>query len=124
MYPLTPESITTRGAIDRLKAIACEMKEALMRGDLDSFAKLLAENWENQKRLHPSVTNEQIEKLFAIAKRAGSIGGKACGAGGGGCLLFYARPSREHVVRKALEEAGVQVISFKFAQHGLETWWA
>jgi len=114
----------TRGAIDRLKDIACEMKEALMHGDLDSFAKLLSENWENQKRLHESVTNEQIEKLFAIAKKSGAVGGKACGAGGGGCLLFYARPNREHVVRKALEEAGVQVISFEFASRGLETWWA
>ncbi|HUS57405.1 MAG TPA: GHMP kinase, partial [Planctomycetota bacterium] len=102
--------------------IASEMKVALMRGDLDSFATLLSENWENQKRLHPSVTNQQIEELFETAKAAGAIGGKACGAGGGGCLLFYAAPSREHLVRKALEKAGVQVIDFEFASQGLETW--
>jgi len=114
----------TCGAIDRLKDIAVEMKEALMSGDLESFARLLSENWENQKRLHPSVTNEQIEKLFETATAAGALGGKACGAGGGGCVVFYSATDREHVVRKALEGAGVHVIDFEFAPNGLETWWA
>ena len=114
----------TRGAIDRLKDIAREMKDALMRCDLISFAQLLSENWENQKRLHSTVTNEQTENLFEIARNSGAIGGKACGAGGGGCLLFYAAPNREHVLRKALESAGAQVVDFEFTQRGLETWWA
>ena len=114
----------TCGAIERLKEIACSVKEALMHGQLDRFAELLSENWENQKRLHPSVTNDQIEKLFETARGAGAIGGKACGAGGGGCLLFYATPDREHVLRGALEKAGVQVIDFEFTNRGIETWWA
>ena len=114
----------TCGAIERLKQIACEMKQVLMSGDLARFAELLAENWDNQKRLHPSVTNEQIEKLFRVAKDAGAAGGKACGAGGGGCLLFHAEPDREHVLRKALEDEGVQVMDFEFVDRGLETWWA
>jgi D-glycero-alpha-D-manno-heptose-7-phosphate kinase len=112
----------TCDAIDRLKQIAHEMKGALMAGDVRRFAELLSENWENQKRLHSSVTNKQIEKLFEIASDAGAIGGKACGAGGGGCLLFCAAPGREHLVRKALENAGAAVIDFDFTQQGLETW--
>ena len=115
---------STCGAIDRLKGIAVEMKEALMAGDLDVFAELLSENWENQKRLHPSVTNDQIEKLFDTAKGAGALGGKACGAGGGGCLLFYAGADCEHLLRKALENAGAQVMDFEFTSQGLETWWS
>jgi len=111
-------------AIDRLKDIARETKQALMSGDLDRFAELLSENWENQKRLHPSVTNGQIDRLFEVAMRSGALGGKACGAGGGGCVVFYAAANREHLLRKALEEAGVRVIDFEFASHGLQTWQA
>ena len=72
---------------------------------LFDFARLLTENWENQKRLHSSVTNSQIDELFEIAQKNGTLGGKACGAGGGGCLIFYCTPDKEHLVRKKLEES-------------------
>ncbi len=62
-----------------------------MNGDLTTFGELLSENWKNQKRLHSSVTNDEIESLFEVAMANGTIGGKACGAGGG-CLLFYCQP--------------------------------
>jgi D-glycero-alpha-D-manno-heptose-7-phosphate kinase len=113
---------STRQAIAKLKAIARQMKEALMQGDLDAFAGLMQENWEQQKQLHPSVTNVQIEKLFEIAIEAGAVGGKACGAGGGGCILFYCRPHRHHEVEKALEEEGVQIIDFNLDRDGAQSW--
>ena len=110
----------TTGAIANLKRIAREMKERLLLGDLDAFARLLDENWANQKRLHPSVTNERIEELFAIARESGAAGGKACGAGGGGCLVFIAQPDREHILRQALRDAGARVIDFVFDHQGLQ----
>ncbi len=115
---------STVRALHRLKAIAVEMRDALLAGDLEAFGALLRENWENQKALHPSVTNPQIERLFAIALTAGAIGGKALGAGGGGCLLFYCRPDREHLVRQALAEAGAQPLSFHLDFKGLQVWTA
>ncbi|HIC93760.1 MAG TPA: GHMP kinase, partial [Anaerolineae bacterium] len=111
-------------ALHRLKAIAVEMRDALLEGDLEAFGALLRENWENQKALHPSVTNPQIERLFAIALAEGAIGGKALGAGGGGCLLFYCRSDREHAVRQALAGAGAQPLSFHFDFKGLQVWTA
>jgi len=111
-------------ALHRLKAIAVEMRDALLAGDLEAFGALLRENWENQKALHPSVTNPQIERLFAIALAEGAVGGKALGAGGGGCLLFYCRSDREHLVRQALAEAGAQPLSFHFDFKGLQVWTA
>jgi len=110
----------TTGAIANLKRIAREMKDALLLGDLDAFAALMSANWESQKRLHPSVTNGRIEELFAIAAKAGAAGGKACGAGGGGCLVFIAQPDREHILRQALKEAGARVIDFVLDHHGLQ----
>ena len=82
----------------------------------------LTKNWENQKMLHTSVTNDQIESLFQTASTNGAIGGKACGAGGGGCLLFYCQPDQEHQVRKSLSEAGAQILDFTFDFSGLQTW--
>ncbi len=111
-----------RDALETLKATAEATKTALMRGRLTEFGELLTQNWQNQKKLHPSVTNEQIEQLFKIATAHGAIGGKACGAGGGGCLLFYCEPTREHSVRQKLEDAGARVIDVNFDFDGLQMW--
>lgn len=111
-----------RKALDNLKQIAESIKDSLIRSRLNDFGELLTENWNNQKKLHPSVTNERIEKLFTIAYEHGAVGGKACGAGGGGCLLFYCQPTREHSVRQKLEEAGTRIIDFNFDFDGLQIW--
>ncbi len=113
---------SVRKALENLKAIADSTKTALIRGRLTEFGELLTENWHNQKKLHASVTNEQIDELFKIAIEHGAIGGKACGAGGGGCLLFYCQPTREHNVRQKLEEAGTRIIDFNFEFDGLQVW--
>ena len=50
---------------------------------------------------------------------AGAVGGKACGAGGGGCLLFYAPSDRREAVAGTLASARAQVIPFRFEFEGL-----
>ena len=50
------------------------------------------------------------------------MGGKACGAGGGGCLVFYSQQDKEHIVRKKLQEAGVKVIDLNLDFSGLQLW--
>ncbi len=112
----------TVGSIEKLKTIAEDMKMALLSGDLESFASLMNENWECQKALHPSVTNAEIEELFDIAHGSGALGGKAGGAGGGGCLIFYCEPGKEHTVQKRLKEAGANIIDFSFDFQGLKIW--
>lgn len=112
----------TIGALSNLKYIAKDMKAALLADDLQSFGKLLDLNWQNQKRLHPSITTPQIDKLFNIAYSSGAIAGKACGAGGGGCLVFYCVNDREHDVRKKLEASGAKILNFSFDFDGLQIW--
>lgn len=109
----------TSEALHNLRDIAAQMKPTLLGGDLDGFARLVGENWVNQKALDPSVTNTEMETLFATAARVGSLGGKACGAGGGGCLLFIAAPEKTRDVRDALEAAGARIIPFVFEFDGL-----
>ena len=112
----------TVDALMSLKRIAYDMKNALMSGDLHAFARLLDENWQNQKALDASTTNARVDRLFEVAYAAGAIGGKACGAGGGGCIVFYCDENKEHLVRKALLAEGAQIIEFNLEQEGLQTW--
>ena len=109
----------TLSALGNLKTITRDMKTALLKGDLFNFARLLSENWKNQKRLHSSVTNPQIDKLFEIAQENGALGRKACGAGGGGCLIFYCDPDKEHLVRRELEKSGAEIVNFNFTSEGI-----
>ena len=109
----------TREALSVLRRIAQDMKAALCQGDLSCFGYLLAENWHYQKQLHPSVTSKRVEHLFEIAERNGSLGGKACGAGGGGCLVFYCSQDRKKTVAEALMAVGAPSIRFSFDFKGL-----
>ena len=113
---------STVRALHRLKAIAYEMKDALLAEDIHSFSVLLQENWENQKYLDPSVTNPHIDALFEMALANGAVGGKATGAGGGGCVLFCAQSDREHTLRRALAERGVVLLDFSLDFQGMTAW--
>lgn len=113
----------TVNALKNLRRIAYETKDALMSADLRAFAALLQENWENQKQLDRSTSSEQIDQLFEVARSAGALGGKACGAGGGGCIIFYCAENTEHLVRKALLAQSVQIIEFNLENEGLQTWY-
>jgi len=106
-------------ALYTLREVAEQMTPALRAGDLETFAALMARNWEAQKALDPSVTNAQIDGLFEAARAAGALGGKACGAGGGGCLLFVTRPGAQQAVAETLARHGARLIPFRFSFDGL-----
>jgi len=109
-------------ALDGTAQAAKRVKTALINGDLKRFGELLTENWECQKQLHPTITNDTMEELYDIAMKNGACGGKACGAGAGGCLLFFCQPDKEHLVSQALAKAGGQILDFNFDFQGLQTW--
>jgi D-glycero-alpha-D-manno-heptose-7-phosphate kinase len=106
-------------ALYALRDIAAECKAALEAGDLPAFGALLSRNWASQKALHDSVSNPEIEALFGDAFSRGAVGGKACGAGGGGCLLFLCNPGARGEVAAKLVERGARIIDFRFDHEGL-----
>lgn len=112
-----PETIN---ALYNLRNVAIRMRAVLEAGNLSEFADLLNQNWRHQKQLDASITNEQIEELFRVATDAGAIAGKACGAGGGGCVVFFCAPGKRAAVAKAVEAAGTRFIDFKFDFTGLQ----
>jgi len=112
-----PETVD---ALFTLRNVAFSMRYVLLLGRLNEFAELMNENWLAQKKLDASITNEQIEMLFEEAFKHGAVGGKACGAGGGGCVLFFADEGRRGDVAESVEGLGSHVIPFKFEFGGLQ----
>jgi D-glycero-alpha-D-manno-heptose-7-phosphate kinase len=109
----------TLDALATIRRVSRQFCMELQTGSLDTLGELLNENWDAQKRLHPSTTNREIEQLFRIAFQNGARGGKALGAGGGGCLYFIAREGASGRVQDALRSAGAQVLSTHFDLSGL-----
>ncbi|HTO91265.1 MAG TPA: hypothetical protein VMJ70_09055 [Candidatus Sulfotelmatobacter sp.] len=109
-------------ALHRLKQETLEMKRALLLGDVDGIGELLHQAWENKKKLDAGISTGHVDRLYQIARRAGAIGGKMPGAGGGGYFLFLTRFDRKHRVAAALEKHGGQVVPFQFESRGLMSW--
>ena len=78
----------------RIRDIAAAMRAALERRDWPEVGRQIAAEWDNRKKLAPGVTTPEIDAMLAAARAAGALGGKVCGAGGGGCLFCFARARR------------------------------
>jgi D-glycero-alpha-D-manno-heptose-7-phosphate kinase len=105
---------------ERIRDTTVKMRNALIEGDLNQMALLLDEEWRTRKELSPGVSTPKIEELIEVAGRAGSLGAKVCGAGGGGCVVFITAEGRKPEVAAAITAAGGQVLDFRIPAGGLE----
>jgi D-glycero-alpha-D-manno-heptose-7-phosphate kinase len=69
---------------------------------IDEFGRLLHQGWIYKRRLSERVTNPELDHIYSEALRAGAIGGKILGAGGGGFFLLFVKPERQPQVRERL----------------------
>jgi D-glycero-alpha-D-manno-heptose-7-phosphate kinase len=104
------------------KSLVPEMKDALLRGHLVRFGELLGAAWEAKRRMSPRISSDFIDSAYEAALRAGALGGKVTGAGGGGYILFAVPFQRRHLVTEALAEIGAEVQDFAFDRRGIRTW--
>jgi len=111
-------------ALDALRAKTYEMKRALLLGDIDGFGGILHEAWLAKKKLDAGISTDPVDALYEKARRAGAIGGKMPGAGGGGYFLVLCQADRRHDVAKAMETAGGQLVPFAFTHEGVTAWTA
>jgi D-glycero-alpha-D-manno-heptose-7-phosphate kinase len=84
--------------------------------DLSAFGELLHEAWLSKKNLSSAISNDYLDSIYDKAMKAGALGGKLLGAGGGGFFLFYAERENQSRVRQALKD--YQEVTFSFDQDG------
>lgn len=105
-----------------LAHLALEMKDVLLRGDLPRFGRLLHRGWELKRGFSSKISNSAIDAMYGAARRAGAVGGKVLGAGGGGYLLLFCPPGRQPAVTEAMAAHGAKPEHFDFVKNGLEVW--
>jgi D-glycero-alpha-D-manno-heptose-7-phosphate kinase len=102
----------------RIKAIGYETRDLLLKGDVDRYGDLLHEHWTNKRKLASNMTDSVIDEHYEAARKAGAIGGKLMGAGGGGFFMFYTRPAEKRRVWETLSKRGLKPLRFRFDQDG------
>ena len=103
----------------KIASNAIEMERALEAGNFEAAGKALAKEWTNRKALIDGISTPEIDEAIAAAIGAGAWGGKVCGAGGGGCIVFLFPPEkREHIVR-ALAKVPGRVLDAAPVQNGM-----
>jgi len=109
------------GALRGLKETGDAMAEALRAADLGRVGTLLSENWKHQQALDPGMRTPEMAQLEHAAAKAGALGGKAAGAGAGGCMFFVMRgPARD--AASAVAGNGARVLPLAWAPEGVRTW--
>jgi D-glycero-alpha-D-manno-heptose-7-phosphate kinase len=79
----------SRVELFRLANLAVQARESLLVGNIEEFAYIVVEAWERKKAIYSGVSSPEIDAMYETAIKEGAIGGKLCGAGGGGFLLLY-----------------------------------
>lgn len=89
-------------------------EKALGEGKIDKIGEMLDEAWNLKKQMSSGISNSFIDEMYEKAKKAGAVGGKILGAGGGGFLLLFVPPEKQTIVRHVMRE-------YKETQFGFET---
>jgi len=107
-------------ALHEVKALSAEMRDSLLREDLDRIGELLHLGWMAKRRISARISDARIDALYELARQKGATGGKITGAGGGGFLLLFCPPRGQGSVRMALQSQGIQEMKFAFDLQGAQ----
>lgn len=107
-----------KAKLDKMYKMVDQAEEILVNKgkDLDDFGRLLDESWKLKKQTGKGVSTSAIDELYDRGIKAGALGGKLLGAGGGGFLVFYVQPDKQKAVRKAMKD--LMYIPFEFDNDG------
>jgi len=111
------DSATLEG-MHRIKEIGHEVHRLLVAGDTDRYGELLHEHWQRKRKLASKMTDDSLDSVYDDARRAGALGGKLIGAGGGGFFMFYVRPENKRSVWETLSKRGLRPLRFRFDLDG------
>ena len=99
--------------VDEAEAVLADRSTSL-----NEFGKLLDKTWKLKRGTGSKISNGSIDELYDIAIKAGALGGKLLGAGGGGFLLFYCEREKQGKLIEALEK--LMIVPFHFENDGAQ----
>jgi D-glycero-alpha-D-manno-heptose-7-phosphate kinase len=104
---------------EKIADIARAMHQSISYGNWEEVARLLREEWKFRRTNAPGITTPLIDKLVTIAAKNGGLAAKACGAGGGGCVIFLVEKGSASRVATAIGDNGGRVLPLQVARDGL-----
>jgi D-glycero-alpha-D-manno-heptose-7-phosphate kinase len=107
-----------RAKLKKMYNLVDEAEAVLTNNDrnIDEFGELLNDTWKLKKGTGNSISTGSIDELYDKGIKAGALGGKLLGAGGGGFLVFYVQPEKQEYVKNAMKD--LMYIPFKFEDGG------
>lgn len=104
--------------LDYIRDSALKGSEYLVSKDFKSLGSLMHDNWQAKKQLSSTVSNPDIDSMYQLALSNGALGGKICGAGGGGYLLCVVLPENKAKLVAAMVDAGFPELPFEIDTFG------
>jgi D-glycero-alpha-D-manno-heptose-7-phosphate kinase len=109
-------------SLHRAKTLTQEMKSALLKGNVGAVGGLLEAGWQAKKGFSQMVSTPEIDEFHDLLMKAGMVGGRLTGAGGGGHFLAYAElEDRQRVIDTAVS-LGAQYVPVGFEPEGVVAW--
>jgi D-glycero-alpha-D-manno-heptose-7-phosphate kinase len=102
-----------------IASIASSMRAAVEKADWREAGRLLREEWSHRRGNVPGISTPLIDRLVTLARRAGSLGAKVCGAGGGGCVFFLVERGAQQRVARAIANAGGEILPVQAVSRGV-----
>ncbi len=93
-----------------------DLRDCLYGNRLEDFGRILHENWILKQRLASQISNNHIDEIYSAGIKAGAVGGKLLGAGGGGFMLFYCEKAKQQKLADALKP--LEKFDFAFDRDG------
>ena len=108
-----------RGLFTGIARVAQELPETLELGEFSAVGELVGREWGFRRHLADGITTPELDNLLDTARSLGAWGGKACGAGGGGCVVVLTPPERRDLLAERLVQTGVERLSARPSEAGV-----
>ena len=106
--------------LEKIARVARQVRAALERNQWSELGRLVREEWEFRRRNLRTISTPVIDRIISSALRVGALGGKVCGAGGGGCLTLVIEPDARARVEAAVSAAGGTLLPLRIDREGVQ----
>ncbi len=103
-------------ALNKLTEQAHQVRDLILKGNIMEIGRVLHEGWEVKRTLASKISDAELDAIYERAIKAGAVGGKISGAGGGGFFLLFVPSDKRQAVRAALK--GLREMPFRLERGG------